>query len=1016
MIKKFKKSGEINMFQKIFTIISLILLIASASWAQTGKVMGKVIDQQISEPLLAANVIIVGTSLGTVTDVNGKFIIAQVPPGVYSIKASFIGYQDVTVQNIRVVAGLTAEVNFSLTSSSIATGEVTIIAQRPLIEKSSTNAIRIMSSDDIQALPTRNIADIVALQPGVVRQNGVTFIRGSRADETGYVLEGADIKNIVNRNGGSLVTVAPDALQEVLVQAGGYTAEFGNANAGIIQQDFKTGSEKYHFSLRAETDNFGNSNTGDQFLGTYSYGYSNYTFTASGPVYSDKLKFFISGENAFMRDYNPMFLYGNPVAYSNGNLFNTTRVYDSGINGGNTNDSQILTWKGGSVPGRMQNRYTINGTALLDLKPLLIKAAVAFTTQRTRRNDFGTNSIAPDPTATITDLGNIFDLERLPLTDNSDLLLNLKGTYFITANSFVEANLNFLDNRAKTYDPIFKDNYLAYSDSLEAAKYGWTFQNYTTMPSAYNFYGFDFERPGELLTNYVKDQRNYIGASVAFTTQLSNHELKAGGSYQRWTVRRYNVVAASTLLLLVRNNPDLARNTDSLIYLYQNQGYKSFNNYGYDLFGNSVDSGPYGPKHPIFASGYIQDKLELSDLIINAGLRYDYINMDSWAWENPRLPSVNSTTHISDQLLKGSTYNYISPRLGFSFPVTDRTVFHLQYGKFVQSPSLDVAYRGILQAAQQITAANLYVNPIAYNLEPIRTTQYEIGFTQQFTDFAALDITAFYKDINGQLQYAEVKTQAGAAKSQYAAFINQDFSTTKGLELSLRIRRVERIKAEINYSYSDSKGTNSFSNSSIGSVEVNNQVPTILLPLAYDQAHKGSINIDYRFGKDDGGPILEQLGINFLFTFNSGHPFTLAQGVDVTGLGQVRANTGGLIPILDTRGRRTTGPANQVTTPWVYNLDLRIDKTVALYNLDVNFYIYVQNLLNTKNVINVYDRTGNAYDDGFINSQSAKDYTQEFKDLYRVLNLDNRQAALQVTQVDVFGIPRQLRAGVLINF
>lgn len=96
------------------------------------------------------------------------------------------------------------------------------------------------------------------MQPGVVRQNGLTFIRGSRPDETGYTVEGSDVKNVLNRNGGSLVTLTPDALQEVLVQAGGYTAEFGNANAGIVSSEFRTGTSDYHFSLRAETDNFGN--------------------------------------------------------------------------------------------------------------------------------------------------------------------------------------------------------------------------------------------------------------------------------------------------------------------------------------------------------------------------------------------------------------------------------------------------------------------------------------------------------------------------------------------------------------------------------------------------------------------------------------------------------------------------------------------------------------------------------------------------------------------------------------
>ena len=174
--------------------------------------------------------------------------------------------------------------------------------------------------------------------------------------------------------------------------------------------------------------------------------------------------------------------------------------------------------------------------------------------------------------------------------------------------------------------------------------------------------------------------------------------------------------------------------------------------------------------------------------------------------------------------------------------------------------------------------------------------------------------------------------------------------------------------------------------------------------------------LDYRFGQDDGGPILQQLGINLLFTFNSGHPYTPTVGVDVTGLGQARDNTGGLIDYADTRSRRTIGPLNQSTTPWFYNLDLRVDKTVNISALDVNFYVYVQNVLNTKNVINVYDRTGNGYDDGFLNSIPGQAQTPEFKDLYTNLNLGNQQAAQLVKRVNIFSPPRQLRAGVLINF
>lgn len=217
--------------------------------------------------------------------------------------------------------------------------------------------------------------------------------------------------------------------------------------------------------------------------------------------------------------------------------------------------------------------------------------------------------------------------------------------------------------------------------------------------------------------------------------------------------------------------------------------------------------------------------------------------MDSWAWTNPLLPTIDRITHLipDSAFTDGSTFNYISPRLGFAFPVTDQTVFHLQYGKFVQSPSLDVAYRGVYQAAQQIVGANLFTNPIAYNPKPIRTTQYEIGFSHQFTDFAAFDITAFYKDIKGQLQYVVINTAPGALRSKYNVFANQDFATTKGLELSFKLRRIERVRAEMNYTYSSAQGTNSLSNSGVGSTEVNGNVPTMLIPLDYNQTHRGSI-------------------------------------------------------------------------------------------------------------------------------------------------------------------------------
>ncbi len=1001
------------MLKSFYTIFLLLLFSFSLATAQTGngRISGKVLDKQTGEALIGANIIVQGTAFGAASDVNGEYLITQVPAGTYSLQASYIGFQPVRITDVKITSGLTTNIDFNLASTDFATGEVVIVAEQPLIEKSATNALRVIGGDDLKALPTRDVESMIALQPGIVMLNGDIFVRGSRADETGYTVEGADVKDILDRNGGSLVTVTPDAVQEIVVQAGGYTAQYGNANAGIISSDFKTGSEQYHASARFETDNFGNY-PGDEFLGTYSYGYRNYVATFGGPLFTNKLKLFVSGEGLNQKDRTPSFFEGNPDAFSDGALWDTTKIYDSGTLGGNPNDYKVLTWDAGNIPGRNLDRYTMNGTLLFDSNPLMLRLATAFTTQTRQQNGFET-----------LDIRNIYNQDRVPVFDQTDLLVSLKATYLTAPNSYFTANVSYFDLRSQWADPVFETNVLGYADSLQNAAYGYDFRSFSSVPAQYDFYGFPFFREGTPRTGYQKDKNNYLSGKLDYTAQLEKHALKAGASYQRWTIRHYGIDLAgvTNTLNIFRTNPDELRDSESLTNLIGNSLYRDYNNYGYDLLGNEVDDGVFGAKHPVFASGYIEDRFEINDLILNLGLRYDYIDMDSWKWTNPGNPQINTDTNLPEEgeIVKGGKYSYISPRLGFSFPVSDRTVFHLQYGNFVQAPSLDLAYKGMFRIAEVVAGSNLITDPVAYDPEPMKTTSYEVGFAQQFTDFAAVDITAFYKDITGQLQYKNIKTSPGAVKSKYAAFVNQDFSTSKGVELSLKVRRIERIAAQFNYTYSDASGTNSFVGSGIGSTEGNNEVPTVLLPLNYNYTHAGSMSIDYRFGDNDGGPILEQLGLNLLLTFNSGHPFTYAR---FTGLGQSSAWTGGLIPEEDTRNRRPQGSINSANTPWQFNIDLRIDKTISIADFDFNIYAYVMNLLNTKNAVNVYEFTGNAYDDGFLQSPAGQDivkqprYTNRFADLYRVIDLANRQHAIDVYNNDLFGTPRQLRLGILVNF
>ena len=172
-----------------------------------------------------------------------------------------------------------------------------------------------------------------------------------------------------------------------------------------------------------------------------------------------------------------------------------------------------------------------------------------------------------------------------------------------------------------------------------------------------------------------------------------------------------------------------------------------------------------------------------------------------------------------------------------------------------------------------------------------------------------------------------------------------------------------------------------------------------------DQTHRGSVNIDYRYGTDDGPRIgsiypLERVGLNMLFTFNSGHPYTT---VDPKSIGQNSS-----IPVEELNASRT---------PWVFQIDARLDKSFKVGPLDMNVYIWVLNLLNTKNVTAVYSATGTATDDGWLaseNGQKRVDTYNGYGDVFGQAYLDMYNQSL--ANAGVYGAPRQIRLGFRFNF
>src|SRR5690606_10322142 len=160
--------------KRLFIAISLFLIVFSFQFAiaQTGvgKLSGKITDAQTNEPLIGANVLILNTQLGAASDIDGNYFILNILPGTYDVRVSYVGYATKTIQNVRIVAGITYELDVSL-STDFTLPEI-VVEDKKFFEEKATNTIKVVDSDQISRLPVKGVANIVSLQAGVVTAEG----------------------------------------------------------------------------------------------------------------------------------------------------------------------------------------------------------------------------------------------------------------------------------------------------------------------------------------------------------------------------------------------------------------------------------------------------------------------------------------------------------------------------------------------------------------------------------------------------------------------------------------------------------------------------------------------------------------------------------------------------------------------------------------------------------------------------------------------------------------------------
>ena len=193
-------------------ILSILLTCGYLYGGITGKVVGVITDEKTGNPLIGCNIILQGTSLGAATDLDGAYIILNIPPGTYTVKTLMIGYASSNITNVIVRSDLTTTIDVSMKEETIEGEEVTVVAERPLITKDLTASTAIVDGDMIDQLPVTEISEVLELQAGFVQGH----LRGGRSGEVAFWIDGVPMTDVFD--GGTIVDVNKNTVSECSIK------------------------------------------------------------------------------------------------------------------------------------------------------------------------------------------------------------------------------------------------------------------------------------------------------------------------------------------------------------------------------------------------------------------------------------------------------------------------------------------------------------------------------------------------------------------------------------------------------------------------------------------------------------------------------------------------------------------------------------------------------------------------------------------------------------------------------
>jgi outer membrane receptor protein involved in Fe transport len=922
---------------------------------------------------------VLGTRLGNITNQDGYYFVNNVPAGLQDVQAQYIGYQSVTVRQQRILSGQTTTLNFKLAQGAVAIEAIQVVGERaPLVPRDQVASKNIITGESIDQLPVDNTRRVITLQPGVVESNrskGIS-IRGGRSGEEAVYVDGVLIRNY---NGGQSsgdynLQVGTNALAEADVVTGGFSAEYGEAQSGIINYVTKTGGRRLTGAGSFQTDGL--------FPKEMSQGSNRGEFSLGGPLFGP-FSFFGAVTAQGNQYANTGKLYRDmPIYYANG--IDTVVTYTLA----NSSDQQTVAipnytaYNGhGQVPLSNSDEYTADGKIDFSYGS---GSRVFLSLNRSRsqgRYIFGNGNTGTfyDP---ISYQGNRSKnaVYTLGWTQNfvksAEHALALDFKFAMTTDEYIQGVLNngwevnhrspFMGFTTNDFqfqvepdcsgragcvnfpvDQTLVDMFLNNTQEMTDAN-GNVVRTIAPFPIGNT--SINRSQPFRLNPYGVQTGLSTAGPGGTWSYQYEK-DLRFSGTVD-WQANRYNRVKfGGDYTDIQTRSANYANSTNDLIF-----------------------ANVYLEK-PKRASLFAQDRIDLGDLVIEAGLRMDRFDPNTSfpniaGYVAQTLPDGTSNWH------KVGSQTAFSPRLGVSFPVTVNSTFRLSYGHFVQTPDLTQYFSG--KNTDYFGYRNTNTNDVfGRPLQMPRTISFEFGYRQLLGPDFVLDIAAYNKDSRGAIARRKLAwpdpTNPGVI-NYLNTTTNSDFGTTRGVDLKVDRRFSRVLSTTLAYSYVDARNTGSDPNTYTqlyARIEGNANVllglppnpPNAMHITEEDRTHNltGTFQLAIPADESSVPAPLRNVGLFGAFRFASGLPYTRVTNVGDNIVTGPPTNIG-------LAGTLADQEVETGRTPWSKNFDLRLTRGVNVGRINAQLFLDARNILDFTNKNRVFLTTGDIVDQAVFTS------------------------------------------------